>query len=190
MSPRTAIAPTCSAVAEALYGPLPADLSGPTPCDGFDLAGLVEHAVGTTGAMARLGAGLPLEEENPWGGGSAEGDWGARLRENLDAISEGWSNEERWQGSVQAGANEMPATMVGEMALVEVAVHGWDLARALHRELAVPDDVATDILAAVEPTAELGRKMGAYGPVVEPPEGASPFERALAATGRNPRWAG
>jgi uncharacterized protein (TIGR03086 family) len=190
MSPRTAIASTCSAVAEALYGPLPADLSGPTPCTGFDLAGLVEHAVGTTGAMARLGAGRPLDPDNPWGGGSAEGDWGAALRRNLDAISEGWSNEERWQGTIRAGGSEMPAATIGEMALVEVAVHGWDLARALNRDLSVPDDVATDILSAVEPTAELGRQMGAYGPAVPPPDDASPFERALAATGRDPRWQG
>ena len=190
MSTRTAFTPTCSAVVEALHDPLPTDLAGPTPCAELDLAGLVAHVVGTTRAMARAGRGEPLDPENPWGGGTAEGDWGATLRANLTAIGEGWSREEAWQGTVQAGTSELPATMVGEMALIEVAVHGWDLTRALHREVALPDDVAQEILRAVETTADLGRQMGAYGPAVAVPENAPALERALGAAGRDPHWAG
>ena len=189
MSSRTAITPTCSAVAEALHDPLPADLAKPTPCAQLDLGALVAHVVGTTTAMSRLGRGEPLDPEDPWGGGRADGDWGATLRENLRAIAEGWSREEPWEGTVRAGSTEMPATMVGEMTLIEVAVHGWDLARALGRGVTVPVEVAQEILRAVGSTAELGRQMGAYGPAVPVPDDAPAFDRALGAAGRDPHWA-
>ncbi|GAA3549372.1 TIGR03086 family metal-binding protein [Microlunatus spumicola] len=195
ISLRAAVAPTCAAVAAVLpdLADLPAgtvDLSAPTPCTELDLRGLVEHFVGTSGAMARLGRDEPLDADDPWGGGqgSADSDWAGRLRDNLGAVAHGWDRPEAWTGEARVGGAALPRPMLGEMALVEVAVHGWDVARALGRTLELDPEVAEAVDEAVSRTAELGRQMGAYGPEVAVPHDADGLARALGKAGRDPRW--
>ena len=191
VSVREAVAPTCGAVAAVLADPADADLGAATPCDEMDLRALIEHFVGTTGAMARLGLGEPLDADNPWGGDedATAGDWPARLRSNLDDIGRGWSRADAWVGEAEVGGSTMPRSMLGEMALVEVALHGWDVARALGRTVELEPEVADAVDQAVAPTAELGRQMGAYGPEVAVPDDAAGLDRALGRAGRDPEWA-
>jgi uncharacterized protein (TIGR03086 family) len=190
---RDAVVPTCAAVAAVLPGPderSGVDLAATTPCEELDLRGLVEHFVGTSTAMARLGLSEPLDPHDPWGGGSgaADGDWSARLRSNLDAIGRGWSRAEAWEGEAEVGGSPMPRAVLGEMALIEVAVHGWDVARALGRTVQLDADVAAAVDEAVAGTADLGRQMGAYGAEVPVPDGATSLDRALGRAGRDPAW--
>lgn len=186
-----AVVGACTSVAAVLVDPPDGvDLHAVTPCPEFDLRALVDHFVGTSGAMARVGLGEPLDPANPWGGGegAADGDWSGRLRENLDAIGRGWSNPEAWAGEVEVGSSAMPRSMVGEMALVEVAMHGWDVARALGRTLELEPEVAEAVHQAAASTAELGRKMGAYGAEVPIATGADALDRTLGQVGRDPGW--
>lgn len=190
---REAVVPTCAAVAAVLpdvSGQPGADLTSATPCEDLDLRALIEHFVGTTTAMARLGLGEPLDPDNPWGGGegAADGDWTKRLRDNLEAIGRGWSRPEAWTGEAQVGSSPLPRSMLGEMALVEVAAHGWDVARALGRTLELPSEVADAVHQVAASTAELGRKMGAYGPEVPVADDAPGLDRALGQVGRDPGW--
>jgi uncharacterized protein (TIGR03086 family) len=190
-SPHEAVVGACTGVAAVLADPPGGvDLRAVTPCPEFDLRALVDHFVGTSGAMARVGLGKPLDPANPWGGGdgAADGDWSGRLRENLDAIGRGWSDPEAWAGEVEAGSATMPRSMVGEMALVEVTMHGWDVARALGRTLELEPEVAEAVYRAAASTAELGRRMGAYGPEVPVPADADALDRALGQVGRDPGW--
>lgn len=188
-----AVNPACEALATVLNDADTAgrvDLLSATPCDELDLRALVEHFVGTSTAMARLGLDEPLDPDDPWGGGAgaADGDWTGRLRDNLRAIGRGWGRPEAWEGEAQVGGSTFPRSMLGEMALVEVAVHGWDLARALGRTLDLDPGVAAALDQAVAASADLGRQMGAYGPEVAVPEDAPALERALGKAGRDPRW--
>jgi uncharacterized protein (TIGR03086 family) len=192
-----AVEPTCEAVATALAdvatstGADPGvDLGAATPCTQLDLRALVEHFVGTTTAMARLGLGEPLDPEDPWGGGegSADGDWPRRLISNLDAIGRGWSRPEAWSGEAEVGSSTVPRSMLGEMVLVEVTAHGWDVVRALGRTLELPPEAAVGVLRAASSTAELGRRMGAYGAEVPVGDDASGLDRALGQVGRDPGW--
>lgn len=180
----------CRTVSEAVARSAESDLNRPTPCTGFDLRGLVNHATGTTGALARAGSGQTLDPDDPWGGQTdvADGDWSKALTINLGAIADGWSRPEAWAGTVDTGGHEMPATMIGEMALIEVMVHGWDLARATGQDLVVSPELGREVRRVIEETAELGRQMEAYGPEVAVTGPATDFELALAAAGRDPRW--
>ncbi|SEQ84666.1 TIGR03086 family metal-binding protein [Microlunatus flavus] len=187
-----AVVGACDAV-DAALADLPAtDLDARTPCADFALRALVEHFVGTSGAMARLGVGEPLDPEDPWGGGdhATEGDWVGRLRENLARIAEGWGRPEAWEGEAQVGGNAMPRPMLGQMALIEVATHGWDVARSAGRDVRLDPGVADALDDAAAQTAELGRRMGAYGPEVHVGPDADGLARALGRTGRDPAWRG
>jgi uncharacterized protein (TIGR03086 family) len=85
----------------------------------------------------------------------------------------------------------MPGEAVGIVALDEVVLHGWDLARATSQ----PFDAGTRELEALlgflthvaEPGMEAGRE-GLFGPVVPVPADAPLLDRILGLAGRDPAW--
>lgn len=166
------------------------DLDRPTPCTDFELRALVNHFVGTTAALTRVAARQPLDPDDPYGSTKdpVSGDWQSELSGNLQQLAAAWADVDAWAGTVDMGGGPMPATMIAEMSLAEMLLHGWDLARATGQELTVPEDVAAELRRSIEETAELGRSMGAYGDAVAVSEAEPEFARALGASGRDPRW--
>jgi uncharacterized protein (TIGR03086 family) len=161
--------------------------SAPTPCSDWDLGSLTQHFVGTTTGLAKVGRREQLGT-NPWAGPTVDAeDWRRVLAGNLEQLAEAWSADQAWAGTVTVG-NDMPARVLGDMAYAEVLLHGWDIARTLGADLDVSPEMAAVLLAGVEETAELGRKMEAYGPAVPVPVDADDFDRALGAAGRDPHW--
>jgi uncharacterized protein (TIGR03086 family) len=180
----------CSTITAVVQTAADADLGQPTPCRDWDLRALVDHFAGTTGAMARLADRQPLDPDNPWGSSTSAtaGDWAATLVDHLQSMSTGWSRPEAWQGDVQVGDNAMPADMIGKMALIEVMLHGSDLAHATGQPVPVSDELGRQLRAAIDETVELGRQMGAYGAEMQVAPDAPDFDRALGAAGRDPNW--
>jgi uncharacterized protein (TIGR03086 family) len=178
------------AVSVVIAGAEDVPLDRPTPCRDFDLRSLVNHFVGTTHALARLGRGEELDPTDPYGAKNdpAQGDWRSELDHGVRELAEAWGRPESWEGSIDMGGSAMPAVMIGEMAMAELVLHGWDLARATGQSLTIPDEEAAELRRSIEETGELGRQMGAYGPVVEVAAAATELERALGASGRDPRW--
>lgn len=178
------------AVIGVVAGAGDSDLHFPTPCANFDLKTLVNHFIGTTGALGRVGRREPLDPADPYGAttNATNGDWPAQLSVILDGLARAWADPKAWQGEVDMGGQTMPAAMIGEMAMAEVVLHGWDLARATRQRLDIAAETATELRRSIEATAELGRQMGAYGPHVDIAVEAGDFEHALAASGRNPDW--
>jgi len=137
-----------------------------------------------------VGERQPLDPEDPYGARQdpSRGDWRRVLADNVVAVRQAWSQPAAWEGTVTMGQQQMPAPMIGEMALAEMLLHGWDLARATGQSLHVPDRVASELRRSIEETAEFGRSMGAYGDEVPVSDTAGEFDRALGASGRDPRW--
>lgn len=85
----------------------------------------------------------------------------------------------------------MPAQVMGVVALDELVVHGWDLARATGQPFtADPASLRESLGFAAsmsEPGQEAGRE-GLYGPVVRVPDDAPDLDRLLGFAGRDPRW--
>ena len=115
-----------------------------------------------------------------------EPHWLDQLADQVEAMGDVWSRPEAWAGSV-AGAS-MSARAIGELGLIELMLHGWDVAQAGGRSLDVSDALGAELLRCLEPTLEQGRQMEVYGPPVSVPEGASAFTRGLALSGRDPDW--
>lgn len=176
------------AASAVVAGAAGSSLDPPTPCADWTVRDLIDHWAGTTAAMARIGDGDALDPDDPWGTNqsASEVDWGAELQANLAAMAAGWSTDDPWQGTVQAGDQEMPAPMIGDMAFVEALLHAWDLARATGQQFAVADPVAAELRRILAETGEMGRNMGAYGDeiVVE----GDDMAWALGQAGRNPAW--
>lgn len=163
-------------------------LERPTPCEDYDVRGLVNHVAGTTAWLERMGRRRAPEADDPFGATKdiTTADWRALLVERIRAVGTAWAHPAAWEGPIEGV--QMPATMIGEMAVVELLMHGWDLAVATGQRLVVDEDVAAAAYRFVAQTAELGRQMGAYGAEVAVPTGATTFDRALGLAGRDPGW--
>jgi uncharacterized protein (TIGR03086 family) len=177
-------------VAKLVEATDPAALATQTPCSDFDLRALINHFVGTTRALATVGRRNPMDAADPYGSRQdpSTGAWQQELTANLRDLAVVWSDPRAWTGAVDMGGGPSPAIMIGEMAMAEILLHGWDLAQATGQQLSVPAALARELRRSIEQTADLGRAMGAYGPQVPVTAGASEFDRALAASGRDPHW--
>jgi uncharacterized protein (TIGR03086 family) len=165
----------------------------PTPCPDAVVGDLVDH-LGVFALRFRAAAGKetggppsPPPPPPPPSGANLEAGWRERIARDLDDLADAWSDPRAWEGSTHAGGLEMPADVVGVVALDELIVHGWDLAVATGQgyEVPVPEiDAAIGFVAAFEAPRD-GRL---FGPIVPVADDATPLERLLSLTGRDPGW--
>ncbi|THV27320.1 TIGR03086 family metal-binding protein [Glycomyces paridis] len=183
---------TITQVTRLLDGLDDAALAGPTPCAEYTLAQLLNHFLGLATAFtgAAKGERGPHTDTPPGTPPTALGaDWQRELADRLRLLAEAWSAPEAWQGEATAGGVTLPARIMGLVALNEVAVHGWDLAKATGRSYTLDPAVLAALTAFVSHDADdQAAREGVYGPVVQAPEDADPLERFIALTGRDPRW--
>jgi uncharacterized protein (TIGR03086 family) len=102
-----------------------------------------------------------------------------------------WDSADAWDGMSTAGGVTMPASMIGVVALNEMIIHGWDLARATDQQIDCDSDsliVITDFNQGVAEPEHAALRDNVYGPVIEMPETASDFDKVLGLTGRLPSW--
>jgi len=171
-----------------VFGVTAEEMNAATPCPDFDVRAVANHMLGTIEAFRRVGTGEPLDPQNPWGtsGANIREQWRDDLSQKLKDYAAAWSRPEAWEGDAMDGA--MPRQVIGDMGLVEVMLHGWDLAKGSGQDVEY-DDAAVDLaIEILEVIGEQGRAGGAFGPEVEVSGDASPFARMLAKSGRDPEW--
>ncbi|MFE5819473.1 TIGR03086 family metal-binding protein [Streptomyces sp. NPDC056479] len=166
-----------------------ATLAAPTPCAEYDVRALVNHLFQVIVQFQRLA----VKEASDFGETPdrvAEGpEWRERLARETDRLVSAWSAPGAEEGTT--GGMNMPARLVGSMALLDLTVHVWDLARATGQAYPGADQaVVAELSGAVDELAPTARKMGVFAEPVPEPEDASAFERLLARTGRDPYWRG
>ncbi|MGX1853259.1 TIGR03086 family metal-binding protein [Streptomyces sp. NPDC055299] len=172
-------------------------LDAPTPCEDYAVRHLLGHLVGLAGAfqdVARKNLG-PMTGTSPGSGPRADvaPGWRAELDRNLSGMTEAWRDPQAWEGETQAGGVTLPGAVAGRVALNELVLHGWDLARATGQEYA-PGRADLDVCHALLSAwagdggaVEAGE--GPFGAVVPVPEDAPLLDRVVALSGRRPDWA-
>ncbi|MGW0537703.1 TIGR03086 family metal-binding protein [Streptomyces sp. NPDC003032] len=167
-------------------------LAAPTPCPAYAVRHLLGHVIGLARAFeqaARKEFG-PTLDQNPAGVVPDVGPgWRGELPKALDALAEAWRDPAARQGMTRAGGVDLPGEVAGLVALDELVVHGWDLARATGQEYA-PDEVSLEgARALLAPTGEGDEEPGGlFGPPVPVPEGAPLLDRVIGLSGRDPGW--
>jgi uncharacterized protein (TIGR03086 family) len=168
------------------------DLAAPTPCPGWSVADLLDHLMGlsvafTMAARKRAGAagtdGPPPEP-------SAEHlsrHWRSRLPVLLADLSIAWKDPAAWTGTALAGGVTLPATAMGAVAMNELVMHGWDLARATEQDYAA-DPRALEVLVEFLGQGPAGGTPGLFGPRVPVDPEEDLLTRALGLAGRDPAW--
>lgn len=166
-------------------------LSNKTPCTAYDVRALVNHLLFWGPSLA--GAGRKEAVPQPAAAESdvdlTADDWRGRLLSLLNEISSSWAPPSAWEGETSMGTPQLlPAPVMGDMIVGELAVHGWDLAVATGQVLELPAELLAHLHVSIAAGVEQGRAMGMYGPQVPVPAGAPTLDRILALTGRDPAW--
>lgn len=166
-------------------------LGAPTPCPEYALGDLIDHigglAVAFTAAAAkdtaRLSGGAPSGD-----GSRLEAGWRARIAGDLDRLAEAWRDPDAWTGMTRAGGLDLPGEIAGKVALNELVVHGWDVARAAglpYQPDAAELETCRSFLAASAAQAPPDGS-GPFGVPVDVPPDAPLLDQVIALAGRDP----
>ena len=187
------IRPAAAQMADLLANVPDDAVDGPTPCEGFALGQLIGHVIGfaqvfTLSARKELGpmTATPPKPDDA----DLEPGWQQRAAEHLAALGEAWQADDAWDGMTQAGGVDLPGAVAGRIVLDELVVHGWDVARATGQPFEPDDGYVAEVEATVTQFRgdNTGEVPGLFGPTVAVPANATPFERLLGLTGRDPTW--
>ncbi|MFI6766580.1 TIGR03086 family metal-binding protein [Streptomyces sp. NPDC050355] len=165
-------------------------LQAPTPCEEYAVRHLLGHLVGLAAAFQDVAR----KELGPTTGTSPDAfrpdvgpDWRAELDRNLVGMAEAWRAPEAWQGETQAGGVPLPGALAGRIALNELVVHGWDLARATGQDYA-PDPDSLGVSYGLLSSWAEGETGPLFGAVVAVPGDAPLLDKVVALSGRRPDW--
>ena len=169
-------------------------LANATPCPDYSLGDLLDHVGGLAVAFTAAAAKTFGEDggQGPSGDASRlEDGWRERIQSDLEGLAEAWRAPEAWDGMTQAGGIDLPGEVAGLVALDELVVHGWDVARASGQDFACDEASLEAVHGFVSqfsgPGQEAARE-GLFGPEVAVPEAAPLVDRVIGMTGRQPGW--
>ena len=180
-------------VAEAnrvIGGITPEQLGQSTPCADWDVRALLNHVTGgsdmfaegvSQGAISDERVGELLGTDRL--GNDYQGAFAAASQRALDAFETPGAAEK----TVTLPFGTMPAGMALNIAIFDVAVHSWDLAKATGQSTALDSEVLEPALAVGTAMIDDNmRSMGIFGPAVPVADDAPTQDRLAAFAGRQP----
>ncbi|MFD9392829.1 TIGR03086 family metal-binding protein [Streptomyces sp. NPDC060000] len=186
------LGPQALIVARLAEGVRDEQLADGTPCPGCAVRNLLGHLTGLSVAFrdaARKDLGARTGTAPDAAGPDIGFGWREELAKALDELAEAWRDPAAWTGMTRAGGVDLPGAVAAAVAVDELVIHGWDLARATGQEYA-PDPAALrashDFLRVAAEQSDRGD--GVFGPVVPVPDDAPLLDRAVGLSGRDPGW--
>ncbi len=150
----------------------------PTPCGRWDLAQLLAHMEDSLDAFTEAAAGVVLLDPAPHTPGRV-----ATLQQKACALLGAWTRAR--PSRVRVGERHVAGPVLVTAAALEIAVHGWDVARSTGLDHPIPPRLAARLhTGAVRAVAGPDRPQRFADPVVPAP-GAPPDVRLLAFVGRD-----
>ena len=164
-------------------------LNAPTPCGDWDLRTLLNHTILWTSYSAeRRAHGESVAEDLMSKDFAAEPGFREDYARQIDRAVTAWSDPQAWEGDRNVMGSATPAADVGAMLIMEMALHGWDVAKATGQDYHADEALGQALNDTVQAQAELFRKYQGFAGAVEAGPAATTFDRALALSGRDPDW--
>jgi uncharacterized protein (TIGR03086 family) len=165
-----------------------AAMSQPTPCRDWDLRALLLHMNDSLRTLHEAVVVGHLEIDP----GAVGADYGrpeldpvATLRNRACAMVGAWADL-RAPADVAVAGRPLTAGIVAATGAVEVAVHGWDVARATGRHHPLPAGLAEELLELAPLLVNDSDRAGRFAAPVELARPADAGARLLAYLGRQP----
>ena len=162
------------------------DLDLLTPCEGWTIRDLLDHAASGPRFFTAIAGGDPssvtaidIDTNDVWKGAVAD---------DLTLLVEAWRDPTAWEGETTVGELTLANAQWARIGYDELVLHGWDLAATIGQ----PYEPGTEELDVIEPfmeeTAAEPAAKGLWGPSFNVEPAFSRFERLLALSGRDPNW--
>lgn len=193
-APPIDLRPQARLVARVARGITDEQLAADTPCPAYAVRNVLGHVLHLAVAFrdaARKDLGTTTDSAP--GAHDTPPDIGPGRREELpgalDELAEAWRDPDAWQGDTRAGGVPLPGAVAGAVALNELVLHGWDLARATGQAYAPADaDLEACRALLVSFAAEATGPDGPFGVPVPVPPDAPLLDRVVGLSGRDPQW--
>jgi uncharacterized protein (TIGR03086 family) len=154
-----------------------------TPCASWNVAQLVDHAIG-----AQHWARCAVEGVEMTGGDSIDRtDLVATFDDAAAAALAAFNVDGAMDRMVDPGFGPMPATALLGLATTDTLTHAWDLAKATGQSTDLSPDLADALLAASKVAIQdsfRGPEGAPFGPEKSAPEGATSADQLAAFLGR------
>jgi uncharacterized protein (TIGR03086 family) len=187
MTQRVDLEPAARRLADLIEAVPDDALDRRTPCEAFSVGDLLDHVGGMALAFTAAAAKTPLEGAASGDAARLGPDWRTRIPRDLLALAEAWRDPEAWTGMTGAGGVELPGEVAGAVALDELVIHGWDLAKATGQPAGYDGPGLESVHGMVKQFREAGIE-GLFGPEVAVPADAPLLDRILGLAGRDPGW--
>lgn len=163
-------------------------LSGTTPCEHYTVGDLLDHIAGFALAFTAAAGKTPLDGAGSGDASRLAPDWRERIPRDLTVLEEAWQDPDAWTGMTAAGGVDLPGEVAGVVALDELVLHGWDLARATGQPAGY-DGPGLEAVHGMVSHFSADGGAGIFGPEVKVPDDAPLLVRILGLAGRDPGWA-
>ncbi|WP_367324062.1 TIGR03086 family metal-binding protein [Streptomyces sp. HUAS ZL42] len=185
------LGPQARIVARLAAGVRDEQLADATPCPEYAVHNMLGHLVHLAAAFRDAGRkdlGATTDTSPTAAVPDIGPGWREELPKVLDELADAWRDPAAWTGMTRAGGVDLPGAVAGAVAVDEMMIHGWDLARATGQTYD-PDPAALQachdfLLAAADDPA----RGDIFGPVVPVPSDAPLLDRAVGLSGRDPGW--
>lgn len=166
-------------------------LDGSTPCENYQVSGLVQHVIGLTQAFTDAAGKTAAGSRPPEPTAKADlpDGWRDKITSQLEGLVDAWRDPAAWEGMTEAGGVQLPGDAAAGVALQEIVVHGWDLARATGQEFDVDAGLLEELQGITAGFSSDEGVPGLFGPRVPVADDAPPLDRIIGMTGRDPSWA-
>jgi uncharacterized protein (TIGR03086 family) len=163
-------------------------LDAPTPCTAWRLRDLLAHMDDSLAALHDAAAEGWVDLE-PCARRESDDEPAVvtSLRHHGCSLLGSWSRL-RHDQPVVVGGRPLPASTVALVGALEVAVHGWDVARACGDPRPLPDELAHDLLGHAELLVTDDDRGVRFGRPLPVTFDRPPSDRLLGLTGRSPDW--
>jgi uncharacterized protein (TIGR03086 family) len=190
MEQLTAFEYAVASTAEVIKGTLPSQAGAPTPCTEWDVRALLSHVIGTLW----LAEGLFTDQAPRYPmapGGLPPADLGSDdpVATYAEAAAAALAAAGAGDALIRMHATplgEMPGAVLAGFTTLDIAVHGWDLARATGQPADLDGRLAAHVLAFAEQALTPATRAPRIGPARSVPADALVTQRLVAFLGRQP----
>lgn len=162
------------------------DWPRPTPCPKWNVGDLVSHMVGGIESFGWALADQPFSDERKL---APADDPAALYRTASQDVLRRLNDPGAFERMHEPPWGPTSGLQLVGFALIETIVHGWDLAVATGRPLAISERAIIAALAVSEESVDASmRTPEFFGPPIEVDRRASPLDRLVALLGRDPSW--
>ena len=161
----------------------PEQASLPTPCSAWDVRALVNHVVVDLLHFTALATGEAWEEPE---GDLIGDDWPGAYRKAADELLAAWRRPGALDGTVRLPFGEFPASWRIDHQATDLAVHGWDVAKATGQPTDLDPEVGELALAWAWQNLQPQFRGRDFGPEVPVAADAPLYDRLAGFFGRDP----